>query len=123
MIPRVEIPNKLWKPKETQIFVRRNKALKWRDQEIPEGRILTVIAVPNELINDVMAISGKHGLIIGFAKREPKEQCEKEIAYVRLQEDMGTKEALKKRSRKCQCCARRIQRLDPHEERVRATGV
>ena len=92
----MKIPSKLWKPKETQISVRRNRALKWRDQEIREWRILTVIAVPNELINDVLAISGKHGLIIDLAKRELKEQCEKEVAYVRLPEDMGTKEALKK---------------------------
>ena len=92
----MEIPSKLWKPKEAQIFVRRNRALKWRDQEIPEGRILTVIAVPNELVNEALAISGKQGLIIDLASREQKEQREKEIACVRLLEGAGTKESLKK---------------------------
>ena len=92
----VEIPSKLWKPKEGQIFVRRNRALKWRDEEIPEGRILTVIATPNELVNDVLSISGKHGLIIDLASRQLKEKCEEEIAYVRLPEEVGIKEALKK---------------------------
>ena len=52
--------------------------------------------MPNELINDVPAISGKHGLLVDLAKRELKEQCEKQVAYVRLPEDMGTQEALKK---------------------------
>ena len=92
----VEIPSKMWKPKDSQIFIRRNRALKWRDQDILEGRILTVMAVPNELVNDVMAISGKHGLIIDLAKREVKEQSETELAHVRLPEEMGIKEALKK---------------------------
>ena len=86
----------MWKPKDSQIFIRSNRALKWRDQEILEGRILTVMAVPNELVNDVMAISGQHGLIIDLAKRETKEQSEKELAHVKLLEDTGTKEALKK---------------------------
>ena len=76
LISLVEIPSKQWKPKEAQIFVRRSRAFKWRDREIPKGRILTAIAVPNELINDVLAISGKHGLIIDLAKRELKEPWE-----------------------------------------------
>ena len=76
--------------------MRRNRVLKWRDQEIPEGRILTVVVVPNELVNDLLAISGKHGLIIDLARRDIKEKHELECANVRLPEEWGIKEALKK---------------------------
>ena len=96
LINLVQSPAKMWKPRESQIFVRTNRALKWRDQEILEGRILTVIAVPNELVNEVLAISGKHGLIIDLARRDVKEEHEKECANVRLPEEWGIKEALKK---------------------------
>ena len=96
LINVVQIPAKVCKPRESQIFVRRNKALKWRGQEILEGRILTIIVVPNERVHEVLAISGKHGLIIDLARRDVKEEHEKECANVRLPEEWGIKEALTK---------------------------
>ena len=85
----------MWKPRESQIFVRRNRAFKWRDQEIPEGRVLTVIAVPNELVPELLAIFGKHRLRIDLPRMEIKEKHEQECVSVRLPEEWGTKEALK----------------------------
>ena len=92
----VQIPTKMWKPKENHIHLKRNRALKWRNQDIPEGRILTIIEVPNELVHEVLAISGKHGLIVDLASRNIKEEHEKECASVRLPEEWNIKETLKK---------------------------
>ena len=76
LVNLVSILAKMWKPRESQILVRRNRALKWRDQEISEGRILIVMAAPDELVHELLAVSGRHGLRIDLARRETKEKLE-----------------------------------------------
>ena len=38
--------------------------LKWRNEEILEGSVLTAVDVPNELVQDVISLFGKHCLIM-----------------------------------------------------------
>ena len=49
--------------------------------ELSEGRIHTVIEVPHELVDDVLSISGKHGLIVDFVMRgkETKKNMTKNV--------------------------------------------
>ena len=59
IIKLIQIPKKSWKPQETQVHVRRDRMLEWRNEEIPEGRILAAVDVPNEFVQDVVSISGE----------------------------------------------------------------
>ena len=66
----LQIPSKMWKPLDSHIHVRRERRFTWKGEELLEGRIHTVIEVPNELVDDVLSISGKHGLIVDFVMRD-----------------------------------------------------
>ena len=69
-----------WKLAEP--FLRRNRALKWRGEEILEGRIMTVMKVPNEQVDKVLSLSGKRGLIVDFAVKEAKQKLDEEYVDI-----------------------------------------
>ena len=73
--------------KLAQPFLRRNRALKWRGEEIPEGRILTIMKVPNEHVDKVLSLSGKRGLIVDFAAKEAKQQFDENYVNVWLPQE------------------------------------
>ena len=54
------------------------------------------MAVPKELAHELLAISGRHGLIIDIARRDVKEKHEQECASIRLPEEWSIKDVLKK---------------------------
>ena len=59
----------------------------------PEGRTHTVTEVPNELVDDVLSISGKHWLIVGFIirDREAKKKHDEERVRISLPEECNIK--------------------------------
>ena len=92
----LQIPNRLWKPLESHIHVRRERRFTWRGEELPEGRTHTVIEVPNELVEEALSISGKHGLIVDFVMRdrEAKKKHDEECVRVKLLEECSIKDAI-----------------------------
>ena len=91
-IQMVESPP--WKPAEP--FLRKNRALKWRGEEIPEGRIMTVIIVPNEQVDKVLSLSGKRGIIVDFAKKKDKQKFDEEYVNIWLPQEWDMKKVLQK---------------------------
>ena len=55
-----------WQPDDP--WVLKNKAYKWRGEDLEEGRIMAVFKVPNDQVQGVMALSGREGLIIDQQK-------------------------------------------------------
>ena len=94
----IQIRNKMWKPLDSHIHVRRERKFTWRGEDLPEGRTHTVIEVPNELVEEVLSISGKHGLIVDFVMRdrEAKKKHDEECVRVKLPEECSIKDAIKK---------------------------
>ena len=84
IIKLIQIPSKSWKPQESQVHVRRDRMLKWRNEALPEGSALTAVDVPNEYVRDVLSISGKRCIIIDFTGGETKAEYDKEFVNVCL---------------------------------------
>ena len=76
LITHVQIPNTIWRPQDSHVSVDRKRTLKWRDQGTAEGRVLIVMAVPTELVDDVLATFGKRGLTIDLGNGRVK-KCTK----------------------------------------------
>ena len=51
------------KVKQPQVRVRRSRNLRWRGDELPDGRISATFAIPNECVEDILARSGCNGAI------------------------------------------------------------
>ena len=56
-----------------------------------------MIEVPNELVDEVLSISGKHGLIVDFVMRdkEAKNKHDEECVRIKLAEECSIKGAIK----------------------------
>ena len=68
------VSKKDWAPQPP--FIPKSRFLKWRGQELEEGRIKGLFKVPNQHVGDLLAISGKHGVIVDFDKRDSEEEEE-----------------------------------------------
>ena len=84
-----------WQPEEPWLI--KSKFLKWRGDDIEEGRIKAVFKIPNERVAEVMALSGREGLTIDKNRRKTEEDDEKnedEYAKVKLPVDSTLQDLL-----------------------------
>ena len=84
-----------WQPDEP--WLPKSKFLKWRGDDIEEGRIKAIFKIPNERVAEVMALSGREGLTIDKNRRKTEEDDEKnedEYAKVKLPVDSSLQDLL-----------------------------
>ena len=84
-----------WQPEEPWLI--KSKFLKWRGDDIEEGRIKAVFKVPNERVAEVLALSGREGLTIDKNRRKTEvddDKGEDEFAKVKLPVDSGLQDIL-----------------------------
>ena len=81
-----------WTPGDP--FLRRDRTLRWRGQEIEEGRIAAGFTVPNTCVEDFLATSGNQGAIIDL--RGGAEMKEFGYTKIKMPPDLGMKQVLDK---------------------------
>ncbi len=81
------------KPSEPR--VRRDRRLTWRGEEWDEGRILATFQIPTEQVDDVMNVSGRHGIVVDVFGRNSR-ASDGEQARIRLPVEWTLAEVLEK---------------------------
>ena len=74
--------------------VKRDRNLRWRGEEFPQGRIAAYFTVPNEHVEEYLAKSGTHGAIIDLPGAE--EMSTFNYAKVKMPNDMTMSQVLEK---------------------------
>jgi hypothetical protein len=81
--------------KPTEIQVRRDRNLVWRGEHMADARIATTVKVPSEHVDELMARSGRHGIIIDHLRRGRGNQTDA-YAKLKLPSDWDMAEAINK---------------------------
>ena len=68
--------------KEPIVF--KNRAYKWRGEDIEEGRIMAIFKVPDEHVQTVLALSGREGLIVDKQRPRFEEDQQKKEEHVKI---------------------------------------
>ena len=82
-----------WKPRDPH--VRRSREVKKRGGVLPEGRILTVMDIPNDRVKEALALSGNEGMLVDYLSKD-RAEMEKDTARIRLPLEWGLKDILAK---------------------------
>ncbi len=78
--------------KPGELRVRMSRRLMWRGEELNDARILTTLRVPRESVDDLLARSGRHGIIVDKARRDG-DKGDQEFARVKLPSDWTAADA------------------------------
>ena len=82
------------KVKQPQLRVRRNRNLRWRGDELPDGRISASIAIPNDCVEEILARSGCNGTIYDLPGAAEMDKFN--LAKVKLPNDLTMQQAIAK---------------------------
>ncbi len=80
-----------WKP--TDVRVRRDRRLTWRGEVHEEGKIVAVVRTPREHVDEFMARSGRHGIVIDRTFRD-RDEGNADYARVKLPTDATLSDAI-----------------------------
>ncbi len=78
--------------KPGELRVRMSRRLMWRGEEMNDARILTTLRVPRESVDDLLARSGRHGIIVDKVRRDG-DRGDEEFARVKLPSDWTAADA------------------------------
>ncbi len=74
---------------------RMNRTLVWRGEQMEEGKIATTVRAPADQVDDLLARSGRHGIIIDCAARGRQKQQD-DYARIKLPMELTMVDALAK---------------------------
>ena len=75
-------------------FIPRSRFLKWRGEELQEGRIKAMMAVSNSHVEEMLKTFGKSGIIVDLTSKESDEAYD--FARIRMQSDLKMLDVIKK---------------------------
>jgi hypothetical protein len=78
--------------KPGELRVRMSRRLMWRGEELNDARILTTLRVPKEHVDDLLARSGRHGIIVDRVRKDG-DGMDQDFARVKLPSDWTAADA------------------------------
>ncbi len=73
-----------------------NKDIKWKGEERPRARILTMLTMPNENEDEVMSHSGKNGIIIDHHLLDAQKRAEAKRSNINFPEEWTMRDVQQK---------------------------